>query len=232
MPKQNKKTRLAIFDIDGTIFRSSLLMRLVDELVYHKIFSREIHNQVMKIRSAWFNRETSYKKYSDSIVDILKENIVNKSQEDIIKYSKNLIELQKSIYFRFTRDLIKKLKPDYNLLAISGSLQETLEQLNKYINFDYIFGTQFEVDHEGKYTGVVLQEPVKHKEIFLKQFIKDNNLSLKGSLAVGDTDSDIKVMDLAQKAIAFNPNDKLYEYAKRHRWQVVVERKNVIYKIR
>lgn len=226
------KNKLAIFDIDGTIFRSSLLMRLVDELVYNKIFSLGIHNQVMEIRTAWFNRETSYKKYSDSIVDLLKDNIAGKFQADIIKYSQDLIEIQKSIYFKYTKDLIRKLRPDYQLLAISGSLQETLEQLNKYIKFDYIFGTQFEVNHEGKYTGVVLQEPVKYKDVFLKQFIKDNGLTLDGSIAIGDTDSDIGAMELAQTAIAFNPNDKLYEYAKLHRWQVMVERKNVIYKIR
>lgn len=225
------KTRLAIFDIDGTVFRSSLLMRLVDQLIYRKIFSKKVHDEEMKIRSAWFSRETPYKTYSNAIVDILKENIVGKKQENIISCSKELIEMQKSIYFRYTRDLIKKLRSKYKLVAISGSLQETLEQLNKYINFDYIFGTQFEVDHKGKYTGVVLAEPVKHKELFLKQFVKDNNLTLKGSLAVGDTDSDIGVMELVDQVIVFNPNDKLYEYAKRHKWQVIVERKNVIYKI-
>jgi len=35
---------------------------------------------------------------------------------------------------------------------------------------------------------------------------------------------------MVDKPIAFNPNSKLYRYAKRAGWKIVVERKDVIYK--
>jgi phosphoserine phosphatase len=34
---------------------------------------------------------------------------------------------------------------------------------------------------------------------------------------------------MVETPICFNPNKKLYEYAKRSGWKIVVERKDVIY---
>jgi phosphoserine phosphatase len=50
-------------------------------------------------------------------------------------------------------------------------------------------------------------------------------------VGVGDTESDIPFLKLVDRPICFNPNRKLYAAAKRHGWKVVVERKDVIYKI-
>jgi len=54
-------------------------------------------------------------------------------------------------------------------------------------------------------------------------------LTLKGSVGVGDTESDIAFLKMVEKPICFNPNQKLYQYAKRAGWKIVVERKDVIY---
>jgi phosphoserine phosphatase len=48
---------------------------------------------------------------------------------------------------------------------------------------------------------------------------------------VGDTESDISILSAVGKPIAFNPNDKLAQHAKKKRWDIVVERKNVIYQL-
>jgi len=59
----------------------------------------------------------------------------------------------------------------------------------------------------------------------------DNNPSLisKNSVAVGDTDGDISLLENVAKPICFNPKQVLYTYAKRMNWPVVVERKDMIY---
>jgi phosphoserine phosphatase len=48
-------------------------------------------------------------------------------------------------------------------------------------------------------------------------------------LAVGDTESDIPLLELVTFPICFNPNENLYNHARRMKWEVVVERKDVIY---
>jgi phosphoserine phosphatase len=55
------------------------------------------------------------------------------------------------------------------------------------------------------------------------------NLILRGSVGVGDTESDIAFLKFVSRPICFNPNKKLYDHARRAGWEVVVERKDVIY---
>jgi phosphoserine phosphatase len=57
------------------------------------------------------------------------------------------------------------------------------------------------------------------------------NLTLRGSVGVGDTESDISFLKLVEKPICFNPNQTLYRAARRFGWRVVVERKDVVYEI-
>jgi phosphoserine phosphatase len=39
------------------------------------------------------------------------------------------------------------------------------------------------------------------------------------------------MLDLVERSICFNPNQKLYDHAKRRGWEVVVERKDVTYEL-
>jgi len=48
---------------------------------------------------------------------------------------------------------------------------------------------------------------------------------------VGDSESDINLLEIVGKPICFNPTLTLYQEAKRRNWSVVVERKNVIYEL-
>ena len=54
---------------------------------------------------------------------------------------------------------------------------------------------------------------------------------MQGSIGVGDTESDIPFLEMVAKPVCFNPNQKLYRYAKRMGWKTVVERKDVIYEL-
>ena len=63
----------------------------------------------------------------------------------------------------------------------------------------------------------------------LKRAIEKEKLTLGGSVGVGDTESDIAFLKMVENPICFNPNKKLYQYAKRAGWKVIVERKDVIY---
>lgn len=48
---------------------------------------------------------------------------------------------------------------------------------------------------------------------------------------MGDSEGDISFLKMVERPICFNPNRKLYEYAKKRGWEVIVERKDVIYKL-
>ena len=91
---------------------------------------------------------------------------------------------------------------------------------------------KYEVDKNNKFTGKALfTDLIDNKNKILKRAVEKESLSLKGSVGVGDTESDIAFLKMVERPICFNPNKKLYTRAKRSGWKVVVERKDMIYEI-
>jgi phosphoserine phosphatase len=52
-----------------------------------------------------------------------------------------------------------------------------------------------------------------------------------GSIAIGDSESDIAMLELVERPIAFNPSKGLFKEAQKQGWPVVLERKNMIYEL-
>ena len=63
-------------------------------------------------------------------------------------------------------------------------------------------------------------------------FSKDKLSHMKGSVGIGDTESDVGIFELVEEAICFNPTEKLVAIARQKGWKIVVERKDAIYEIR
>ena len=100
------------------------------------------------------------------------------------------------------------------------------------MGFDKIYGRIYEVDKQKRFTGKLLYlDFISDKAEILKRAVEKEKLTLKGSVGVGDTESDIAFLKMVEKPICFNPNQKLYKYAKRAGWKIVVERKDVVYSL-
>jgi len=225
-------TKLAIFDIDGTIFRSSLVIELARALVRHKIFPKHAEREVQKEYLAWLDRKGSYADYINKVVKIYIKYIAGKSSRTVHAVARLVIKNQKNRVYRFTRDLIKRLKNQkYSLIAISGSPSYIVKEYAHAIGFNKFFGTELEVK-KGLFTGKILNvDSAFHKAIIVRELVKHQRFNLKQSIAIGDTESDIEMLSMVGKPIAFNPNFQLAKIAKARKWKMVVERKDVIYEI-
>lgn len=219
---------IAIFDIDGTIFRSSLTIELFRKLVLRGVLPKKFLNQIRRSESKWLNRQGHYDDYIWDVVRAYKTGVVGKSRNQVVAASRQVIRGQKLRTYRFTRDLLAKIREKYVTIAISGSPLEVVNEYNKFLKFDKIYGTEFGVDERGRYTGKVLHEPQQYKKELIIRYVEKHRLNLKNSIGVGDTESDIGFLELMDRPIAFNPNSKLAAYAKKKDWNVVIERKDFI----
>lgn len=228
------KRKLAVFDIDGTLFRSSLLIELTNLLVTKKIFPERAHKEMESDYKNWLNREAGYENYIGKVVKVFEKNIIGKSEKDIERAVEEVLKNEKKKLYRYTRDLIKKLKKEkYFLFAISGSPGHILTSFAKDMGFDKYLGGYYEIIN-GKFTGnQPYGNPANDKKKTLLNFLEKYNheFDLKKSIGIGDTESDISFLEMLGNPIAFNPNRKLAEHAKKKKWRVVVERKDVIYDI-
>ncbi|MCK5589325.1 MAG: HAD-IB family hydrolase [Candidatus Pacebacteria bacterium] len=227
-----KLKKFAVFDIDGTIFRSSLFIEVMEELIKEGIFPLETKKEYNKKYEKWQNRDGGYSEYVDAMVKAFFKYIKGVNYDEYMKIVSAVVKKQQKQTYKYTRNLIKKLKKDgYFLIAISLSQKDILDIFCPFLGFDKIFGTEFEVDKNNEFTGVVInKEILNSKAHILKKFILEENLNIKDSIAVGDTESDIPMFEIVENPICFNPNFNLYKEAKKNNWKIVVERKDVIYK--
>ncbi|PIR87594.1 MAG: HAD-IB family hydrolase [Candidatus Harrisonbacteria bacterium CG10_big_fil_rev_8_21_14_0_10_45_28] len=225
------KPTFACFDIDGTIFRNSLFIELHWKMVRRGLIPRNSIEKLDKAYWNWVKREGCYDDYLAEVVDNFHTYMKGITEQEMRDGVKKVIQAQSKIVYRYTRALIKSLSKTHTLIAISGSPAFIAEEFASFWGFDLVLGTKYEVKDK-KYTGEVLDTPVDNKKKALSELIKKHGLKVKDSIAVGDTESDIGMLELVEKPIAFNPTSKLYSEAKKNNWLVVVERKDQVYEIK
>lgn len=224
--------KLAVFDIDGTIFRKNLSFELINELSWLKIFKKSVRKDLVKFYSDWLDHKGTYEDYRRALVELYETNVKGCRKEDIIKASEIVVPFYKNRIYIFAGKLIKKLREEnYKIIAISGSPIEVVEEYNKHLKFDAVYGSVYEIDEHGEYTGKAIFEPPKNKGQVVRQYVVENNLTLEDSYGVGDTESDASFLEIVENPIAFNPNENLKKIAEDKGWKIVVEKKDVIYEI-
>jgi len=223
---------LAVFDVDGTLFRRGLLPALTRRLVNEGVFSERVREELSEDYYAWVERRGSYDTYDRLVMDLFLRELEGVSVAELQRCARVEVETHGRRVHMYTRDMALRLKrAGHQLIAISGSPQEILDLFLKPLGFDRAWGTVLAQDARGRYTGEVLQNPFGNKRRVLEQFARDAAVSLEGSVGVGDTLSDVGFLELVQTPIAFNPNRGLFEVAQQRGWPIVVERKDVIYNL-
>ena len=226
------KRRFAVFDIDGTLIRWQLYHAVVDRLAKKGHLGLDAHERIHQERMTWKRREhnDAFNKYEHYIIERYEaaiEKLDSSVFDDIVKEVAN--EYKDQVY-TYTRSLIKTLKDqDYCLLAVSGSHHELVEIVAKQHGFDDWVGTDYE-RQAGRFTGKRFIASHDKRQV-LEDLTKKHGLSYKDSYAIGDSQSDAAMLELVTNPIAFNPDQKLFQYAHKRHWPVVVERKNMVYEL-
>ena len=222
----------AVFDIDGTLIRWQLYHALADALAHLGYFDPEAFEAVRQARLSWKQRShiNSYKDYEHQLIKAYEQILTNLKVSQFNEAVDLVFEEYKDQVYTYTRDLIRKLKAkDYLLFAISGSQTEIVNRIADYYGFDDFVGTRY-MRVGNRFTGkMVLANSSKH--LVLEKMVRRHAATQAGSLAVGDSESDISMLESVEHPIVFNPTQRLLSQAKISGWPVIIERKNVIYKL-
>jgi HAD superfamily hydrolase (TIGR01490 family) len=229
MPNPRK---FAVFDIDGTLIRWQLFHAIVHHLGQEGYILRRQHEQIRAARMRWKNREDveGFRAYELLLLEIYLEVMKQILPEDHDRIVDEVVGEYRDQTHVYTRDLARRLqKEGYLLFAISGSHEAAVGKVARHHGFDDYLGASFEV-RDGQYTGEVTT-PVFDKAAALRTLAEKHHATFEGSYAVGDSFSDISMLNIVEHPVAFNPDRGLYQTALSHHWPIVVERKNVVYEL-
>lgn len=231
------ENKAAFFDIDGTLFRNSLLIEhfllLTNDGIIPKI-ARE--NEIGPLYEKYQNRLGAYEDYLDKASLVYQQKLVGIDRKTIDRYSKIVIEKNKNKVYMFTKKAVEFHKKNgYLIFFISGSPEFLVDNFAKIYGADLSIATKYEFDDEDKFTGTV--RPMRDGRNKLQAVIKlaeTYKLDLSKSYAYGDTNGDITMFQMVGFPHAINPSfeliDKLIEDEElRNKTVIDIERKDVNY---
>ena len=199
--KKKGKYKLIVFDIDGTITRHISSWRYIHEkLGLWDVLAKKYQEQFLA-------GKINYKRFCELDAAHWKD-IEEKQMRDIFKeveYAKNAAKT------------LKQLKEKgFKLVAVSTGLQFMAERIEEELGFDYVLTNCLDV-HAGRLTGGVTIN-ISHgaKGETLQTLLKNFEVTPKELMAVGDTEGDIPMIEIAGYSIAFNSSSeklsKLVDY--------------------
>ncbi len=224
--------KIAVFDIDGTVYREAMSFIVAEELLARYDFPEE-QKLLDDARHTYKSRGSTeaYWSYNKTILDVFKRILKQVSPSELDEVIRGLLANKQDYCYAYTTQLLQQCKGEGRMLvAISGSIANIIEPFAKSLGFDYIVASGLEVV-DGKFTGERATETKHGKDQILREIVAEHGLTLEDSIGVGDTHRDLSMLSVTEHAIAFNPNAAFYEEAEKRGWKIVLERKNMIYEL-
>ncbi|NLY66598.1 MAG: HAD-IB family hydrolase [Tissierellia bacterium] len=234
------KTIAAFFDIDGTIFRNSLMIEHFKKLMKYEILDPALwYNKIKPVFEEWDKRYGDFDDYLDTLSEVYIEGLkgVNKSFIEFI--AAHVINLNGDMVYRYSRERIRwHQKNGHKVFFISGSPDFLVSKMAEKYGATEYRGTTYLVDENNNFTGEIRKMwDSENKFKTISEFLEKYDVDLDSSYAYGDTVGDLSMLNMVGNPIAINPNRELLLKIRENKElfnkiTIIVERKDVIYKLR
>lgn len=237
MKNLEKKTAV-FFDIDGTLFRDSLLVEHFKKLIRYEMLDEEIWvNKIKDIYESWSKRQEDHDNYLEALSENYQKSMIGFQEKYLELTADQVIKTSGEFVYRYTRTMIKWHKEQGHLLFfISGSPDYLVKKMGEKYGVTESIGSTYKMEN-GMFTGEVIpmwDAESKNKKI--DELVEKYNIDLDSSYAYGDTNGDLKMIYRVGNGVAINPSMELLKAIQndevlRKKATIIVERKDVLYKI-
>lgn len=232
--------KAAFFDIDGTLYRDSLMIAHFKKLLKYEVLDEALWHTELKYKfEDWKKRRGDYDEYMIELAHVYIESLKGLQRNHIEFITDQVITLSGDKVYMFTRDRIQWHKEQgHEVIFISGGPEYLVSKMaEKYGALDHV-GTKYLLDENDHYTGEVIQmwDSVS-KQKALMAFVDKHDLDIDQSYAYGDTNGDLSMFELVGNPTAINPTRELLNNINGsesliEKVNIVIERKDVIYQLK
>ncbi len=228
----------AFFDIDGTLYRDSLMVEHFKKLIKYDIIDQKAWLEHAKDTFLdWDKRQGNYDAYLDKVCDIYVKYLIGLDKTCIDFTSDQVINLKSDRVYKYTRSRIKwHLDNGHIVIFISGSPGFLVEKMAKKYNATDCIGSDYIFENDVFNGTVIPMWDSKSKNKAIDDFIAKYDIDSNKSYAYGDTNGDITMLKRVGNPIAINPTKELLSHIKTNPTlsktsKIIVERKDIIYSL-
>lgn len=230
----------AFFDIDGTLYREGLISEIFKKLVKYEIIDAENWYNIVKPEYVkWDKRQGNYDNYLLKMAAIYLEAVKGLHTSQVNFIADKVVSQKGDRVYTFTRNQIAWHKDmGHKVITISGSPNELVKAMAIRHGFDDFRGSIYEINDNDIYTGnVIPMWDSQSKKQAIRELCLKYDIDLDLSYAYGDTAGDFSMFEMVGSPVCVNPTRELAQKvledeAVRKKIQIVVERKDMIYKLR
>jgi len=229
----------AFFDIDGTLFRNSLMIEHFKKMIRYEVIDPSLwYGRLRESYSEWEKRYGDFNDYMDELVQIYVKVLkgINKSYIEFI--ASQVININWDKVYRYTRARIKWHKEQgHKIFFISGAPDFLVEKMAEKYQVTDFKATQYIVDENNNFTGKVISMwDSDNKQEAINELVSQYNVDLKASFSYGDTTGDLSMLKIVGNPVAVNPVKNLLLAIKEDeelyaKTTIIVERKDLIYEL-
>lgn len=229
----------AFFDIDGTLYRDSLMVEHFKKLLKYEIIDPALwHSHAKSTYENWDKRHGNYDDYLLEIAEIYIKTMKGLNHQQIEFIANQVINSKGDRVYRFTRARIAWHKcNNHRIIFISGSPSYLVSKMAQKYDITDFKGTDYLTDSEGNFTGEIVQMwDSENKRKSILEFKEKYDIDLSKSYSYGDTNGDFSMLQMVGHPIAINPTKELLQNIKQDKelqkkTSIIVERKDIIYKL-
>lgn len=229
----------AFFDIDGTLYRNSLLIENFKKLIKYEIIDEMVWlDRVRKPFQEWAIRKGDYENYLGDVASAYKDAMIGLDKRTIDFLAEQTIEQNWEKTYVYTRDRIHEhIAAGHKVVFISGSPDFLVAKMAAHYGVEDFMASHYVFDLDDRFTGEVRPMwDADNKRQAIYGFVERYEIELEQSYAYGDTLGDLTMLELVGNPVAFNPNRNLFDRiladkTLRDKVHIVVERKDMIYQI-
>lgn len=213
----------ATFDLDGTVFKMTVLEAYTQWLCEQSIFD-PMPAEIREAKQVWKedNTEQNYTAHLGQLVSFFIEQIPGKSVTQLSEAARIVANQQRHRRWNITTAIINTLKPTHNVISISLMPEWLMEPFAEDVGFVALIGSTY-VAREGLYTDEA------HSIDKSTEYARARNGTTgKLDIHMGDTVGDSSLFNVAARPILFNPSWTLYSQDQSRGMTVITSHKDVV----
>jgi len=215
-----KKTKVALFDIDGTVYEDYTIFPLAEYQLRKKIINKSCLDELYKDLKFY---KTGRLDYETSVANLLihwAKGLKEVSYKMVLGQAKRFFEGEGNKFFPFFKPVVALLEKKYDIYFVTAGPRFVAQASSELYKITGFISSELETK-DGFFTGRVRISLAKREEkrVAIKKLLRGHDT--KHSFAFGDAEGDIEMLNSVEFPICINPTLGLREIAIRKNWQII-----------
>ncbi|MGW0831906.1 HAD family hydrolase [Streptomyces prunicolor] len=223
-------TGLAVLDLDGTLLQGFLAATMADILVSVPGSDVPAARAALAAVDSYQARRIDHDECAARFHDTYARAVRGLSVSTLRDVGAEAWKRVRGQLFPHARELVVLLRAQgLSPCLLSGSPQEAVRCAAADLGMDRAWGLSLATDGGGRCTGQILRAPARRgaKGAVLREVTAALSVDWARSFAMGDSPSDIDVLDMVGRPVAYEPDPELLPIAVERGW-TVTDRRTVL----